>query len=539
MAHHHHHHSSGTPSPPLPSVRETTAEPYAYERDTTVMMGASFAGPSGLRLEPIKPASSASGASVGYHSQGSFEFGADGPMTRQRRSSQDEIRALLQRTTMALDKIVRIRESMEEFVDFKQFEKPPRRHSRTQSQEQQQQNNNNNTGRPTAMTRLSSGIILQEHNTRTTPASSYGSTVASSSSEDPLGRSTNSTHSSSSSINEEEEEDSTTDNTEDTLSGSSDSNTDGGHLQQAQQQQPQTPQVEEDEDDERESGNDTFDDGDDDSLSSIDSSISTADVSPLKEARLERLKSIEIAFHEGLPKEFFMAVCRFLYSTIEVKTRHSRFNFYKDSFTGSDAIKEMIVNGFAEDQPTAQRFGNVLVRLGFIEHVSRTADQLHNSKDNFYRFTKALEYDEGDYLATSGGGSPNSSEKSRMSITATNYRESVLSRESSGHVEYDFTTATDEVHALATEEVLQIFSRVLLKVFERKNKLLFYKGFVGCFLGAEAVNVIRELRIVSSLIDAVLLGQCLLDEGIIEPIATTVTTFQDKYVFYRLTKVRP
>lgn len=508
----HHHHSSGTP--PLPSVRESTAEPYGYERDTTIM-GASFAGPSsGLRLEPIKPAS----ASSGYHSQGSFELGGGG-MTRQRRSSQDEIRALLQRTTMALDKIVRIRESMEEFVDFKQFEKPPR----LQSQEQHL--------RPAAISRLSSGpIILQEHNTRTTPASSYGSTVASSSSEDPLGRSTNSTHSSSSSLNGED----STDNTEDTLSGSSDSNADGGRLQQGQQQQ--APQVEDEDDDERESGDDTFDDGDDDSRS--DSSISTADVSPLKEARLERLKNIEIAFHEGLPKEFFMAVCRFLYSTIEVKTRHSRFNFYKDSFTGSDAIKEMIVNGFAEDQPTAQRFGNVLVRLGFIEHVSRTDDQLHNSKDNFYRFTKALEYDEGDYLAT-GGGSPNSTEKSRMSITATNYRESVLSRESSGHVEYDFATATDEVHALATEEVLQIFSRVLLKVFERKNKLLFYKGFAGCFLGAEAVNVIRELRIVSSLIDAVLLGQCLLDESIIEPIATTVTTFQDKYIFYRLTKVRP
>lgn len=521
MAHHHHHSSSGTP--PLPSVRESTSEP--YERDTTIM-GASFAGSSsGLRLEPIKHA-----AHNNSHPSSSFEFG--GGMTRQRRSSQDEIRALLQRTTTALDKIVRIRESMEEFVDFKQFEKPPRRQSRALSQDQQQQGTTNH---PAPISRLSSGPIIMQEHTRTTPASSYGSTVASSSSEDPMGRSTNSMHSSSSSLNEED----SADNTEDTRSGSSDSNADEGHLQQVTQPQAQAqqaPQVEEeedDDDDERESGNDTFDD-DGDSLGS-DSSMSTTELSPLKEARLERLKNIEIAFHEGLPKEFFVAVTRFLFSTIEVKTRHSRFNFYKDSFTGSDAIKEMIVNGFAEDQSTAQRFGNVLVRLGFIEHVSRMDDQLHNSKDNFYRFTKALEYDEGDYLTLGGGGG--GSPQERMSITATNYRESVLSRESSGHVEYDFATATDEAHALATEEVLQIFSRVLLKVFERKNKLLFYKGFVGCFLGAEAVNVIRELRLAASLIDAVLLGQCLLDEGIIEPIATTVTTFQDKYIFYRLTKV--
>lgn len=507
--------NSGTPPPT--AMRDSRFSPLprhsGQERDTTIL-GDSFMGaappPSGLRLEPIKPHSHPSHLSH----QSSFE-GA--PMTRSRRSSQDEIRALLQRTTMALDKIVRIRESMEEFVDFKQFEKPKphpqtsRASSARLSQERQ-------------LSRLSSGPVMLDH-TRTTPASSYGSTVASSSSEDPLGRSTNSTHSSSSSLEEEDEHSHT------------DSSSSNGSIPPQQQQQQQQVHEEEDEaqvdddddDDDRESGDDTFDEDD----SRSDSSISTTDVSPFKEARLERLKHIEIAFHEGLPKEFFQALSRFLFSVIEIKTRHSRFNFYKDSFTGSDAIKEMLVNGFAEDQPTAQRFGNVLVRLGYIEHVSRTDDQLHSSKDNFYRFTKALEYDDGDYLGDSPGAT------SRMSITATNYRESVLSRESSGNVEYDFTTASDEVHALVTEEVLHIFSKVLLKVFERKNKLLFYKGFVGCFLGAEAVNVIRELRIASTLIDAVLIGQCLLDEGVVEPIATTITTFQDKYIFYRLTKVRP
>ncbi|KAF1328340.1 Mercuric reductase, partial [Globisporangium splendens] len=476
------------------------------ERDTTIL-GEPFMGgaaPSGLRLEPIKPPHHQNSHS-GHALQHQSSVSLDGmPLTRSRRASQDEIRALLQRTTMALDKIVRIRESMEEFVDFKQFEKPKRTSASRLSHEQRQ------------LARLSSGPVILDH-TRTTPASSYGSTAASSTSgsEDPL-RSTNST----SSLDEEDDQSHT------------DTSSSNGSLpltQQAFQEETQEQVDAEDDDDDRESGNDTFDDDD----TRSDSSISTTEVSPFKEARLERLKNIEISFHEGLPKEFFQALARFLFSVIEIKTRHSRFNFYKDAFTGSDAIKQMLTNGFAEDQPTAQRYGNVLVRLGYIEHVSRTDDQLHSSKDNFYRFTKALDYDDSDFLSDSAG-----SGNSRMSITATNYRESVLSRESTGNVDYDFTTASDEVHALVTEEVLHIFAKVLLKVFERKNKLLFYKGFVGCFLGAEAVNVIRELRIASTLIDAVLIGQCLLDEGVVEPIATTISTFQDKYIFYRLTKIR-
>uniref|UniRef100_K3WG84 DEP domain-containing protein n=1 Tax=Globisporangium ultimum (strain ATCC 200006 / CBS 805.95 / DAOM BR144) TaxID=431595 RepID=K3WG84_GLOUD len=482
--------------------------PGSGERDTTIL-GEPFLGgaaPPGLRLEPIKPPHHQSSHSALQHQMSGLLDST--PLTRSRRASQDEIRALLQRTTMALDKIVRIRESMEEFVDFKQFEKPKRASASRLSHEQRQHQ----------LARMSSEPVLLDH-VRTTPASSYGSTAAlsTSGSEDPL-RSTNST----SSLDEEDDQSHT------------DSSSSNGSLpltQQAFQEETQEQvDAEDDDDDDRESGNDTFDD--DDACS--DSSMSTTSVSPFKEARLERLKNIEISFHEGLPKEFFQALARFLFSVIEIKTRHSRFNFYKDAFTGSDAIKEMLTNGFAEDQPTAQRYGNVLVRLGYIEHVSRTDDQLHSSKDNFYRFTKALDYDDGDFLSDSAG-----SGNSRMSITATNYRESVLSRESTGNVDYDFTTASDEVHALVTEEVLHIFAKVLLKVFERKNKLLFYKGFVGCFLGAEAVNVIRELRIASTLIDAVLIGQCLLDEGVVEPIATTISTFQDKYIFYRLTKIRP
>ncbi|KAG2769455.1 hypothetical protein PC129_g2717 [Phytophthora cactorum] len=415
-------------------------------------------------------------------------------MIRNRRSSQDEIRALLARTTQALDKIVSIRESMEDIVDFKQFEK------RSQ--------------RPSRPSRVSSSIAeLGEHPARSTTTSSYGSTEASSLSEDTLGRSTTSTTHSSSSIEDDGEHDVDRDREDEFHERSTDLD---------EQREQELEDAEE---------GDTFDE--DLTSSSIVSSISTVDdIAPLKEARLDRLKSINISFHEGLPREFFQSLCRFLNSALEVKTRHSRFNFYKEAFTGGDAVREMLVSGFAEDHQTATRYGNVLVRLGFIEHVSRTDDQLHNSKDNFYRFTKVLEYDD-----PSESFASDTASRRRASINANNYRESVLSNESTDVVDYDFATATDEVHALVTEEALHVLAKVLHKVFERKNKLLFYKGFVGCFLGAEAVNVIREMRIATTLIDAVLIGQALLDEGLIEPIATTVSTFQDKYVFYRLTKI--
>ncbi|KAG7396927.1 hypothetical protein PHYBOEH_001532 [Phytophthora boehmeriae] len=413
-------------------------------------------------------------------------------MVRSRRASQDEIRALLARTTQALDKIVSIRESMEDLVDFKQFDKKPR------------------SSRPS---RVSSGAVeVPDHPVRSTPASSYGSTEASSLSDDLLGdRSTNSTTNSSSSLEDDGE------------------SARRRSLLRSQSTDPDEERARENNDSDEE--DDNF--GEDPTTSSIVSSISTdGEVTPLKEARQDRLNNLNISFHEGLPKEFFQALCRFLNSALEVKTRHSRFNFYKEAFTGGDTVREMLLSGFADDRQTAMRYGNVLVRLGYIEHVSRTDDQLHNTKDNFYRFTKVLEYDD-----TSESFASDTATRRRASINANNYRESVLSNESTESVEYDFAMATDEVHALVTVETLQVLAKVLHKVFERKNKLLFYKGFVGCFLGAEAVNVIREMRIATTLVDAVLIGQALLDEGLIEPIATTVTTFQDKYVFYRLTKI--
>ncbi|CAI5746693.1 unnamed protein product [Peronospora destructor] len=370
---------------------------------------------------------------------------------------------------------------MEDLVDFKQFDRKTQRLSRP--------------------SRVSSSIAeLEENPMRSTPSSSYGSTEASSLSEDNLAmdRSTNSTVNSSSSVEDDREHDVDRDRENET----------NGHL----------PLNRLDSDEQHELELETTEDGD----------IFNDDPA----SNWIRLKSINISFHEGLPKEFFHSLCRFLNSALEVKTRHSRFNFYKDAFTGGDAVREMVTSGFAEDHTTATRYGNVLVRLGFIEHVSRTDDQLHNSKDNFYRFTKVLDYED-----TSEAFALDTATRRRTSINANNYRESVLSNESAELVEYDFATATDEVYALVTEEMLHVLAKVLYKMFERKNKLLFYKGFVGCFLGAEGVNVIREMRIATTLIDAVLIGQALLDEGLIEPIAATVSSFHDKYVFYRLTKI--
>jgi hypothetical protein len=422
------------------------------------------------------------------------------PQTRPRRTSTDEIRALLQRTNMALDKIVKIRESMEPFVDFKQFDKsrPPRRAS---------------TGTTRTLSQASStfdDVPIADAHQRIHPGS-YSSTV----SEDPVGdRSTGSTQSTSST------EDMASASEELELSSSHDESqelTTSGALDETQQEQEQQSH-------------------DDDELSDFDDDERDStfygngeDISPFKEARLERLKNITIAFHDGLPTEFFMAVTRFLHSSVEIKTRHSRFSFFKDTFIGSDVVRDMVLTGFADDQANALRFGHILVKLGYIEHVSKTEDQLHNSKDNFYRFTKAID------LGDSDAGRGSETGNRRMSINAANYRESVLSRESTTSTEYDFTEASCEVHALVTDEALAIIARVLHKVFERKNKLLFYKGVSGCFLGAEAVNIMRDLRIGKSHIDAVLIGQALLDEKIIEPVAPNVTTFQDRYVFYRMT----
>lgn len=435
-------------------------------------------------------------------------------MQRPRRTSEDEIRALLARTTEALDKIVKIRESMEEYIDFSTYSTD--KTVRVKKRPGSSRSSSNSSQRTVSST----GSMGKDHDidpARSTPASSYGSTDVSSLSDDRSsvaiaseGRLTGSSHTRGSHRLPP------TSPARDTTTSTSSS--------------ASLPPVAPDNISTYEATENDEDDDDDDLDSSISGSMS---MTPFKEARLERLKDLEIAYNEGMPREFFHAVCRFLHASLEVKTRHSRFNFYKDTFLGSDAVRQLIFNGYAEDQPTAIRYGNVLVKLGLIEHVSRTDDQLHNSKDNFYRFTKAMRYSSQE--ETSGA----TDFATRLSINANNYRDSVLTHESMANVKYEFDEASDEVHCLVTDEALVIIARVLHRVFERKNKLLFYKGHVGCFLGAEAVNVMRELRIATAHIDAVFIGQCLLEEGLIEPIATTLTSFQDKYVFYRLTKMRP
>lgn len=503
------------------SAQQPSPRPPPYHRAPS--SGADESPAALYKLEPIhQPRASTvilGGPQRPPRSAGIAAAGIAAHPQRGRRPSQDEIRALLQRTTAALDRIVQIRESMEPFVDFTQFDKPPVGPGRR---------------RPSARLSSSGSDRPSEHDpsasasssARTTPASSYGSTASSSSisSDDPLAGDADppSSARSNSSLPTLLHQSSSLGDSDAPVSRSTTSTT--RTLSKHDEEAP--------------------DEEDEDEDSSRDSSLSSPDedVPPLKEARLERLKHVDVSFVEGLPREFYLALARFLYSVVEIKTRHSRFNFYKDAFTGADAVREMVLNGFCEDQQAALRLGNVLVRLQLVEHVSRTDDQLHNSKDNFYRFTKLVEAQVGDGDASLEFARDTAARSRRTSSVAamSTYRESVLaSRESAAVgdlVEYDFSEASDEVHALVTDEALLVLARVLLKVFERKNKLLFYKGFVGCFLGAEAVNVLRELRLATSLIDAVLVGQALLDEKLIEPIASSAAgSFQDKYVFYRLT----
>nr|CCA16141.1 conserved hypothetical protein [Albugo laibachii Nc14]CCA25102.1 conserved hypothetical protein [Albugo laibachii Nc14] len=254
------------------------------------------------------------------------------------------------------------------------------------------------------------------------------------------------------------------------------------------------------------------------SLSLCDEEISN---SFHKEKRLERLQDIEISFIEGYSKEFYTTMARFLQATIETKRHHVRLSFFKDTFCGHDCILRLFADGFADNQLIALRFGQTLMRLGYIEHVDHRIKVLRNSREDFYRFSRRFKR----------RGSE--CKQSRESIKAAHYRECVIAQELMICDNYDFDQASDQVHALVTEECLDILGRLLRRLLTQRNKLLSYKGLDYCFLGAEAVNVLQHSDIATSTLDAILIGQALFDEAIVESVAENVTSFQDKYIFYR------
>lgn len=248
-----------------------------------------------------------------------------------------------------------------------------------------------------------------------------------------------------------------------------------------------------------------------------------ANMSLHKQRRLERLRNIEIMYIEGYPKDFYATMARFLHATIETKRRYVRLSFIKDTFTGYDCIVRIFGDGFADNQVIAFQFGQTLMRQGYIEHVDHKIKELRNSHEDFYRFSRRYQR------------RVSESKQSRETINAAHYRECVIAQELMICDDYDFDQASDHVHTLVTDECLRILARLLRRLFKQRNKLLLYKGLNYCFLGAEAVNVLRHTEIATSTLDAILIGQALFDEGIIESVAKHVTTFQDKYIFYRFT----
>ncbi|KAF0683270.1 Aste57867_24702 [Aphanomyces stellatus] len=252
-------------------------------------------------------------------------------------------------------------------------------------------------------------------------------------------------------------------------------------------------------------------------------------LTPFKELRLARLQDIKVQFHNGLPQEFYAAIARFLQTTLEVKRRFHKLKHLKECFLGCDAFDALLDHGFATDENEALLIGNVLLKLNFIEDITApvaatspaASVRIKNRNDGFYRFTKPLEEEVARASTASGRRSSATSESTS--------RASLMSMDG-----IDFADASDEMHALISEESLAILARVLLRMFEKKNKLMTYKGHEGCFLGSELVTALQEMKIAMSPIDAILVGQSLLEEQLILPIQPDTTDFQSKYTMYRL-----
>ncbi|OQR90359.1 hypothetical protein ACHHYP_05600 [Achlya hypogyna] len=241
-------------------------------------------------------------------------------------------------------------------------------------------------------------------------------------------------------------------------------------------------------------------------------------LSPFKEERQLRMQDIKVTFHNGLPQEFYKAIARFLKTILEVKRRFQKLKPIKDCFLGADAVGALMFYGFAIDENESVLLGNVLLKLGYIEDVNGAATAIVNRPDAFYRFSKALEFHDDGALEPSPA------------------RESMVDAPMETYV---FSEASDEMHALLSEESLAILTRVLHHVLEKKNKLLFHKGHVGCFMGAELVNTLREMKIATSVIDAVLVGQSMFEDQLIAPVDPLTTSFQNRYTMFRLVTTAP
>nr|CCA20805.1 conserved hypothetical protein [Albugo laibachii Nc14] len=402
-------------------------------------------------------------------------------------SAENTIQALLQRTNIALNRIIEIRESLEPLVDFRQFQARTAERSRNHRRRHSATTDRSGTRIPSDRAHKSDTDLLQscpEIFTHSNAQYLHTSLRSSTESFPIFARSFDSRDSA----------DDATVSTEQSILDESDEM----HFAQNDVK-----------------GNSSSEASDSDR----GSSSSSTEGFDVEKERVRRLDHMQVAVYEELPEEFFQVLGRFLASTVEVRMRHSRFSFYKDAFSGAECMCQLIVNGFASDQPMAIRYGNVLMKLGLIEHVTHTDEQLH--RDHFYRFSKHLhgsQHIERDHEAGSG-----------QVIDACTQEQDQSSEE------YNISEASDMAYSLLSDKVLRILQRVIHCVLERKNKLLYYKGYAGCFIAAEGVDLLQNLGIAGNLVDAILIKQALLDRNLIEPVSSNSRAFQNKCVFYHLT----
>ncbi|RHY34683.1 hypothetical protein DYB32_000747 [Aphanomyces invadans] len=237
-------------------------------------------------------------------------------------------------------------------------------------------------------------------------------------------------------------------------------------------------------------------------------------LTPFKELRLARLQDIKVTFHNGLPQEFYQAICRFLQTTVEMKRRFYKLKHLKECFLGCDAFDALLDHGFATDENEALLIGNVLLKLDLVEDIMGPSSRMKNRNDGFYRFTAAVD---------AGARPTDMPHHNRISLMSMDG--------------IDFADASDHMHALLSEESLAILSRVLARMFDKKGKIMSYKGHEACFGGSELVAALKEMKIALSTIDALLVGQSLFEEQLILPIDPDTTAFQCKYTVYRLAHV--
>jgi len=81
-------------------------------------------------------------------------------------------------------------------------------------------------------------------------------------------------------------------------------------------------------------------------------------------------------------------LAQILHDSVEIKTRRYLFQFYPNCFTGEDACRELVRTGCAKNDRDAIAIGKLLVKKGYIHHVTFQHD--FENQNLFYVFTSNL-----------------------------------------------------------------------------------------------------------------------------------------------------